>query len=111
MNYVFHPDAASEHLDSVAFYESRLADLGADYLAVFESAMTIVCQSPLQHPIDSPPDIRVCFMKRFPFSIFFEKPSGVSRYLPLPINGERQNTGQIGWLNQPSLHISRGCVR
>ena len=39
MKYRFHKAAASEHLESVAFYESRLAGLGADYLAEFEAAM------------------------------------------------------------------------
>ncbi len=37
MTYQFHPAAASEYLDSIAFYESRLAGLGADYIAEFES--------------------------------------------------------------------------
>lgn len=36
MNYQFHPAAASEHLDSIAFYESRLVGLGADYIVEFE---------------------------------------------------------------------------
>ena len=31
MTYQFHPAAASEHLDSIAFYESRLAGLGAAF--------------------------------------------------------------------------------
>jgi toxin ParE1/3/4 len=73
MSYVFHPDAAAEHLESVAFYESRLAGFGADYLAVFDSAMLIVCHSPQQHPIDTPPCIRICYMKKFPFSILFRE--------------------------------------
>lgn len=33
MTYQFHPAAASEHLNNIAFYESRLAGLGADYIA------------------------------------------------------------------------------
>lgn len=37
MIYRFHPAAAGEHLDNVAFYESRQAGLGGDYLAEFEN--------------------------------------------------------------------------
>ena len=33
MTYRLPPAAAEEHLDSVAFYESRTPGLGADYLA------------------------------------------------------------------------------
>ena len=34
MNYRFHRAALAEHLGEVAFYESRLPGLGADYLAL-----------------------------------------------------------------------------
>jgi hypothetical protein len=37
MTYQFHPAAANEYLESIAFYESRLAGLGADFIAEFES--------------------------------------------------------------------------
>ena len=33
MNYRFHPNAFDEHHDSVAYYQSRLPGLGADYIA------------------------------------------------------------------------------
>ena len=33
----FHPVASGEYWDSIAFYESRIAGLGADYIAEFES--------------------------------------------------------------------------
>ena len=39
MTYWLHPAAAAEHLDSVAFYESRAPGLGADYLTEFEAVM------------------------------------------------------------------------
>ena len=73
MKYRFHKAAASEHLESVAFYESRLAGLGADYLAEFEAAMVRVCAAPASCPIDCPPDIRIARLKRFPFNILFRQ--------------------------------------
>jgi hypothetical protein len=37
--YRLHRAALTEHLDQVAFYETQLPGLGADYLAEFESTM------------------------------------------------------------------------
>ena len=36
MTYGFHPEAEAEHLETIAYYESRGAGLGARYLAEFE---------------------------------------------------------------------------
>ena len=58
MNYQFHPDAESEHLENVAYYEERLPGLGASYLAEFESALEQVCEVPGRYPIEQRPDIR-----------------------------------------------------
>ena len=38
MTYQFHPEAQAEHLETVAYYETQQAGLGASYLAEFESA-------------------------------------------------------------------------
>ena len=62
MTYRLHPAAAAEHLDSVAFYESRASGLGADYLAEFEVAMRRVVESPLLSPIEVPPEIRIAYL-------------------------------------------------
>lgn len=73
MNYQLHPAAASEYLDSIAFYESRLAGLGASYMAEFEATMGKVCASPKSFPIDCPPDIRKAAMQRFPFNVLYRE--------------------------------------
>jgi len=73
VSYRFHSAAASEHLESVAFYESRLAGLGADYLAEFVATMARVSAAPSSCPIDCPPDIRIARLKRFPFNILFRQ--------------------------------------
>lgn len=73
MTYQFHPAAAAEHLDSIAFYESRLAGLGADYIAEFETTMRRVCAAPNSFRIDSPPDIRLAVMQRFPFNVLYRE--------------------------------------
>lgn len=76
MNYVFHPAAEAEHLESVAYFESKRAGLGALYLAEFEKVMAMVCESPQRYPIEKKPDIRRIRMKRFPFSILYREASG-----------------------------------
>ena len=45
MNYVFHPSAEAEHLESIAYYESKRPGLGASYLAEFERILVHVCES------------------------------------------------------------------
>jgi len=36
VSYVFHPDAEAEHLESVAYFESKRPGLGTSYLVEFE---------------------------------------------------------------------------
>jgi hypothetical protein len=50
MNYRFHRAALAEHLDEVAFYESRHPGLGADYLAEFEVVMARISAMPDFYP-------------------------------------------------------------
>ena len=71
MIYRFHPAAAGEHLDNVAFYESRQAGLGGDYLAEFEAVLNHICTEPNFYPLDSEPDIHRAGMRRFPFHILY----------------------------------------
>ena len=39
MNYFFHQSAEKEHLESVAFYETKQAGLCSSYLLEFENAI------------------------------------------------------------------------
>ena len=52
MKYFFHPAAEAEHLESVAYYESKRAGLGASYLAEFESLMNQVCAAPHRYTVE-----------------------------------------------------------
>ena len=49
MTYGFHPEAEAEHLETIAWYESRGAGLGARYLVEFERVLTHVCEHPHRH--------------------------------------------------------------
>ncbi len=73
MSYQFHLDAEAEHLETVAYYETRQAGLGASYLAEFESALEGVCEAPNRYPIEREPDIRRIRLRRFPFTVLFRE--------------------------------------
>ncbi|MBT3722689.1 MAG: type II toxin-antitoxin system RelE/ParE family toxin [Gammaproteobacteria bacterium] len=76
MNYEFHPNAESEFLESVGFYESKVRGLGSAFIDEFETVADLVCESPKQRKIERDPDIRRAPLHRFPFSIIYrEKPS------------------------------------
>ena len=73
MSYLFHPNAEKEHLESVAFYETKQAGLGSSYLSEFEGVMAVVCAHPHRYPIEELPDIRRVHLKQFPYNILFRE--------------------------------------
>ena len=73
MNYGFHPSAEAEHLEQVAFYESRQQGLGARYRDHFLRTMQRVCEAPTQYPIEHPPDIRRIRLQPFPLTILYRE--------------------------------------
>lgn len=89
MSYSFHPAAEAEHLESVAFYESRQAGLGASYLTEFEKTMIRVCEAPHRYSVEKQPNVRRARMKRFPFTIFFRESSSTVQVLAIAHNRRR----------------------
>jgi len=89
MSYYFHPAAEVEHLESIAYFESKRAGLGASYLAEFEIIMDTVCEAPHRYPIDKPPDVKRIRMKRFPFTVLFRESSGTVQVLAVAHNRRR----------------------
>ena len=71
MNYRFHPAALAEHLDQVAFYESQLRGLGADYLATFDRFIQQICSHPQAFPHIQKTALRRAVMKRYPFQLIY----------------------------------------
>ena len=51
MSYQVHPEAETEHLETVAYYEDRQPGLGASYLTEFESALEHICEAPHRYPM------------------------------------------------------------
>lgn len=81
MSYVFHPDAEAEHLESVAYYESKKPGLGASYLADFEKVLEQVCESPQRYPIERKPDLRCARLKRFQYTVLYRAVSDTIQVL------------------------------
>ncbi len=84
--YLFHPAAEAEHLESIAYFESKRAGLGASYFAEFEIIMGTVCEAPHRYPIEKQPDVRRARMKRFPFTVLFRESSGSVQVLAVAHN-------------------------
>ncbi len=76
MSYFFHPAAEAEHLESIAYFESKRPGLGSSYLAEFEKIMGAVSEAPRRYPIDMQPDVRRIRMKRFPFTVLYREKTG-----------------------------------
>ncbi|MDE0050858.1 MAG: type II toxin-antitoxin system RelE/ParE family toxin [Rhodospirillales bacterium] len=73
MTIWFHPEAEAEHLETVVYYETRRAGLGAFYLAAFEQVLENVRDSPRRYRIVNEPDIRRVPLARFPLSIIYRE--------------------------------------
>jgi toxin ParE1/3/4 len=73
MSYFFNPKARIEHLEHVAYYESRQEGLGRRYLSAFTLTMTKICAAPHRHKIVFPPDIRRYRIAGFPYNILYRQ--------------------------------------
>ena len=73
MRIWFHPEAEAEHLETVAYYETRRAGLGAHYLDAFEQALESVRTNTHRYRIVQEPDIRRAPLARFPLSIVYRE--------------------------------------
>ena len=83
MNYFFHPAAEAEHLEIIAYYESKKPGLGASYLEEFELGMASICYMPNLFPVDKHPDIRRMNLNKFPFTVIYREFSGSIQVLAL----------------------------
>lgn len=77
MRVSFLPEAESEHLNQVAYYEAQQTGLGARYLAEVTAALEYICEAPHCLPIARPPALRRLSLRRFPFTILFRELSGM----------------------------------
>lgn len=72
----FHPAAVVEHLDQLAFYQSKSTALAAAYLSDVEDTLAYLSEGVQRFPVVAAPDIRSVALKRFPFNILFRQHAG-----------------------------------
>lgn len=81
MTYEFHPAAEAEFLESVGFYESKVRGLGAAFIAEFELAIELICNSPKRNSVVHKPNIRIATLHRFPFHLIYREQSSAIQIL------------------------------
>ena len=81
MNYSFHPAAEAEHLEQIAFYQSRQQGLGSRYRELFLQTIQKVCEAPGQYPVAHSPDIRRVQLHAFPFTILYRERNAMIQVL------------------------------
>ncbi len=79
MSFLFHPEAETEFLAAIDWYEECSAGLGADFAAEIHAAIQRAVAMPLAWPnIDD--DIRRVLANRFPYGVLYA-PEGRSIYI------------------------------
>jgi hypothetical protein len=71
VNYSYHPDARQEASAAVAYYAAIDQQLGADFLAQLENAITRVVSAPeawTKHMVGT----RRCLLHRFPYGVEYQ---------------------------------------
>lgn len=100
----FHPAAEAEHLESVAYFESRKAGLGASYLADLDQAPDSIMAAPERYPVVQPPDIRRIRLARFPYAVLY-RASGDTVLVPVIAHVRRR---PLYWLGRAEREITAG---
>ncbi len=65
MNFVFHPEAESEFMEVIAYYENCRIGLGLDFSLAIHSGIVSLCEYPDAWPVFHG-TIRRCLINRFP---------------------------------------------
>ena len=68
---VFHPHAAEELDDAMAYYESRRVGLGLSFQAEVEHVVHLIQQHPERWATYNNTAFRQCSINRFPFVIYY----------------------------------------
>jgi plasmid stabilization system protein ParE len=68
--FSFHPEAKTEYLEAVQYYNQRRAGLGAEFSIEVEATIAQILNAPKRWPILEQ-DIRRCLTHRFPYGIIY----------------------------------------
>ena len=67
----FLSPAQIEMLDAAAYYETRVAELGSNFISTIETAVLGLSEDPEKWPVAGK-DIRRVLLPRFPYSILYK---------------------------------------
>jgi plasmid stabilization system protein ParE len=70
MKYSFHPEAETELLQAIAYYEDYEVNLGYDFAVEVYSTIERIISFPNAWPILAQ-DVRRCLINRFPYGILY----------------------------------------
>ena len=70
MRLIYHPKAEAELIEAAQFYEARVPQLGGQFLAAADRALSVILQAPERWRIIEA-DVRRYSMRRFPFFIYY----------------------------------------
>lgn len=70
MNYEFHPEARSEFLEAVSYYEGCLPGLGERFVRCAEQGIQHICEDPLR-PRVFEREVRRFLVHVFPYAILY----------------------------------------
>lgn len=73
MSLWFHPAAQIEHLDHVAYYESRQKGLGSGYLFEFEKMLAAMSEGLIDSPSLAMDGSVALIFGGFPFTVLFRE--------------------------------------
>ena len=76
MIHAFHPEAAAEYAEHVAFYKSLRTELGMRFHEAVKAVIASVCEMPAHYRAEFPPDIRKARVKGFPYNVIFREVEG-----------------------------------
>jgi len=76
MKYAFHPEAESEFLDAIDYYEACELGLGYDFAMEVHSTIENILSFPYTWTILEE-GIRRCQIRRFPYGIVYSQDAGV----------------------------------
>ena len=89
MSWRLHPQAALEHEEQFAWYETRRSGLGSRYHAAFKTALAGIVEAPYRYPVVRSPCIRSAALHGFPFRIVFREGDGEIQVLAVAHHRKR----------------------
>jgi plasmid stabilization system protein ParE len=96
MKHTFHPEALTEYVEHVEFYNLRGVGLGLRLHTAVKTTIANVCKAPERFRIEFSPDIRKIRVQGFPYNIIFREVSGNIQILAIA-HHRRQ---PFYWLNR-----------